>query len=111
MGMGSEDMFNRPWSAVSRCSDDFQPEDRAWFIRHILMCSYNGLIQGQYFIGDWDMWWTDDDQAQEKIAFPCRVFGPDGFDDGERPAETEADHHDHFPNTEITETHFLNSCF
>ncbi len=76
MGMGSEDMFNRPWSAVSRCSDDFQPEDRAWFIHHILMCSYNGLIQGQYFVGDWDMWWTDDAQAQKNSVLRAASGGP-----------------------------------
>ena len=76
MGMGSEDMYNRPWSAISRCSDDFQPEDSAWFVHHILMCSYNGLIQGQFFVGDWDMWWTDDAQAKKNSILRAVSGGP-----------------------------------
>lgn len=71
MGMPSECMFNRT-SAVSRCSDDFVPESREWFAKNILQCSYNGLLQGQYYINDWDMWWTDDDQAAKNSL--CRAI-------------------------------------
>ena len=56
MGMTSEDMWNRSTSPVSRCSDDFLPEDEAWFTKHILQCSYNCLIQGQFYYCDWNMW-------------------------------------------------------
>ncbi|MCQ2428158.1 MAG: hypothetical protein MJ137_07150, partial [Clostridia bacterium] len=63
MGMPNECMFNRPESAVSRCSDDFQPENAEWFTKNILQCSFNGLLQGRFFVNDWDMWWTDDGQA------------------------------------------------
>ena len=76
MGMGSEDMFNRPMSSVSRCSGDFQPENREWFIMHLLMCSYNCLIQGQIFWGDWDMWWTDDGQAFKNSVLRAMSGGP-----------------------------------
>ncbi|MEI3319154.1 MAG: Sip1-related alpha-galactosidase [Eubacterium sp.] len=65
MGMASENMFNRPSGAVSCCSGDFQPENREWFIRHILACSYNSLIQGMFYWSDWDMWWSDDEQAKK----------------------------------------------
>ena len=44
MGMSSEDMWSRKMSSVSRCSDDFQPENRAWFTKHILQCAYNSLL-------------------------------------------------------------------
>lgn len=71
MGMPSECMFNRR-SAVSRCSDDFIPEDRAWFIKNVLQCAYNGLLQGQYYYNDWDMWWTDDAQAEKNAV--CRAI-------------------------------------
>ena len=71
MGMPSECMFNRT-STVSRCSDDFVPENRAWFAKNILQCSYNGLLQGQYYVNDWDMWWTDDDQATKNSL--CRAI-------------------------------------
>lgn len=72
MGMPSECMFNRPNSALSRCSDDFMPENREWFAKNILQCSYNGLLQGQYYVNDWDMWWTDDEQATKNSL--CRAI-------------------------------------
>lgn len=72
MGMPAECMFHRPFSAVSRCSDDFIPESREWFSKNILQCAYNGLLQGQFYINDWDMWWTDDAQAQKNSL--CRAI-------------------------------------
>ena len=71
MGMPSECMFNRT-STVSRCSDDFMPESRKWFAKNILQCSYNGLLQGQFYVNDWDMWWTDDEQAVKNSI--CRAI-------------------------------------
>lgn len=76
MGMANEDMWNRPRSAVSRCSDDFLPEDKAWFTKHILQCSYNSLIQGQFYYCDWDMWWTDDGQAVKNSILRAISGGP-----------------------------------
>lgn len=71
MGMPSECMFNRV-STVCRCSDDFIPENREWFSKNILQCSFNGLLQGQYYVNDWDMWWTDDAQAVKNSL--CRAI-------------------------------------
>ncbi len=71
MGMPSECMFNRK-SAISRCSDDFMPESREWFAKNILQCAYNGLLQGQFYVNDWDMWWTDDEQAIKNSL--CRAI-------------------------------------
>lgn len=76
MGMPSECMFNRPKSAISRCSDDFMPESRAWFSKNILQCAYNGVLQGQYYINDWDMWWTDDEQAVKNSLCRSISGGP-----------------------------------
>ena len=75
MGMPSECMFNRK-SAVSRCSDDFMPESREWFAKHILQCAYNGLLQGQFYVNDWDMWWTDDEQAVKNSLCRAVSGGP-----------------------------------
>lgn len=72
MGMPVECMLHRPSSAVCRCSDDFQPESAAWFSKNILQCSFNGLVQGQFYVNDWDMWWTDDGQAVKNSL--CRAI-------------------------------------
>ncbi len=76
MGMASEDMWNRPTSAISRCSDDFQPENRPWFTKHILQCTYNSLIQGQFYWSDYDMWWTDDSQGPKNSVLRAVSGGP-----------------------------------
>lgn len=76
MGAASEDMWNRPVSPVSRCSADFQPENREWFSKHILQCSYNSMIQGQFYYCDWDMWWTDDGQAEKNSLLRAISGGP-----------------------------------
>ncbi len=76
MGMASENMFNRKTSAISRCSDDFKPENREWFAHHIMQCAYNGLLQGQYCVNDWDMWWSDDAQAGKNSLLRAISGGP-----------------------------------
>lgn len=76
MGMASEDMWSRTVSPISRCSGDFQPEDAEWFVSHILMCSYNSLVQGQFYWCDWDMWWTDDGQALKNSILRAVSGGP-----------------------------------
>lgn len=76
MGMPSECMFNRRNSAISRCSDDFMPESRSWFAKNILQCSYNGVLQGQFYVNDWDMWWTDDEQAKKNSLCRAVSGGP-----------------------------------
>lgn len=76
MGMASEDMWNRSVSPISRCSDDFQPENREWFSKHILQCAYNCLVQGQFYYCDWDMWWTDDGQAVKNSVLRAISGGP-----------------------------------
>ena len=76
MGMASEDMWNRSVSPISRCSDDFLPENKAWFAKHIMQCSYNCLVQGQFYYCDWDMWWTDDGQAEKNSILRAISGGP-----------------------------------
>lgn len=76
MGMASENYWNRPQSAVLRCSDDFRPEDRAWFKKHLLQCSTNSLTQGSLYTPDWDMWWTDDSQSLKNSILRAMSGGP-----------------------------------
>ncbi|MBR4761260.1 MAG: alpha-galactosidase [Clostridia bacterium] len=76
MGMASEDMFNRSDSPISRCSDDFQPDDREWFRKHIQQCSYICLLHGQFYFEDWDMWWSHDGQAIKNSVIRAISGGP-----------------------------------
>ncbi|MBR5223935.1 MAG: hypothetical protein IKV81_07215 [Clostridia bacterium] len=76
MGLASEDMWNRPISPVVRCSADFIPEDREWFSEHIVQCSYNTMVNGQFYYPDWDMWWTDDGQAVKNSLLRAISGGP-----------------------------------
>lgn len=76
MGCASENIWSRPESPISRCSDDFQPEDREWFTHHILQCAYTCLLQGPVTHSDWDMWWTDDGQAVKNSVIRAISGGP-----------------------------------
>lgn len=76
MGTSAENMWHRPQSCVSRCSDDFLPENRDWFTKHILQCSFNSMVQGVFHVCDWDMWWTDDTQAVKNSVLRAVSGGP-----------------------------------
>ncbi len=76
MGMATENMLGRRTTAISRCSNDFKPEDRPWFSEHLAQCAYNGLIQGQFYYNDWDMWWSDDGQALKNSVLRAISGGP-----------------------------------
>ena len=76
MGASSENMWNRPSSSITRCCDDFLPENRDWFTKHILQCAFNSMIQGVFYVCDWDMWWTDDSQAVKNSVLRAISGGP-----------------------------------
>lgn len=76
MGMPVDNFWNRTYSNVNRFSGDFQPEDRKWFIQHLLQCSYNTYSQGTINTGDWDMWWSDDEQAVKNSVLRAMSGGP-----------------------------------
>ncbi len=76
MGMGNENYWNRPNSAITRCSCDFVPENREWFIDNLMRCCYNSYVQGQLMWCDWDMWWTDDNQAEKNAIAHAISGGP-----------------------------------
>ncbi len=76
MGCASENIWNRPKSPISRCSDDFQPENKEWFTHHILQCSYTCLLQGPVIYSDWDMWWSGDGQGVKNSVIRAISGGP-----------------------------------
>ncbi len=76
MGCASENIQNRPSSPISRCSDDFIPNDRDWFTKHILQCSYACFMQGEIINCDWDMWWSGDGQGIKNSVIRAISGGP-----------------------------------
>lgn len=76
MGLAVENMWSRPESAVIRCSDDFKPEDKAWFKKHILQCTFCCMFIGAIMWCDYDMWWTDDNQAGKNSLLRAVSGGP-----------------------------------
>lgn len=82
MGMGIEDMWNRPVSAVSRNSDDFYPRKENSFKEHALQNAYNSFYHGNFMWGDWDMWWTIHEQDVNNAVLRAVSGGPLYVSDG-----------------------------
>lgn len=76
MGMASEDMWHRPSCAVSRSSDDFVPNVPHGFREHALQNSYNSLLQGQFYWGDWDMFWSSHEENRQNSILRAVSGGP-----------------------------------
>ena len=69
-------MWNRPSSAVSRSSDDFVPEVSHGFREHVIQNSYNSLLQGQFYWGDWDMFWSNHKENWNNSVLRAVSGGP-----------------------------------
>lgn len=88
MGMASEDMWNRPSSAVSRSSDDFVPEEVNGFREHVIQNGYNSLLQGQFFWSDWDMFYSRHAEGLQNSILRAVSGGPVYISD--KTGETDA---------------------
>ena len=76
MGMASQDMWHRPSSAISRSSDDFVPDRPHGFREHAIQNVYNSLLQGQFYWGDWDMFWSDHEENWQNSMLRAVSGGP-----------------------------------
>lgn len=90
MGMASDQLWNRPSSALARNSDDFFPKKSGNLQEHALQNAYNAVFHDAFFIGDWDMWWTihEDSDAHALLRAvsggPIYTSDPVGQTDGEQ---------------------------
>jgi raffinose synthase len=81
MGMGSENVWHRPASSMSRNSDDFVPQEAGSFKEHALQNVYNSYYHGQFYWGDWDMFWTSHEDALQSAVLRAISGGPVYFSD------------------------------
>ena len=81
MGMAEENIWHRPYSAVSRNSDDFVPQELNGFKEHALQNAYNSLYHGAFYWGDWDMYWTKNHDDQQNMILRVISGGPLYFSD------------------------------
>ncbi|MBS6859724.1 MAG: hypothetical protein KH202_02170 [Clostridiales bacterium] len=77
MGTAPEDLWNRTGAAsVSRSSDDFVPHTEHGFREHAIQNGYNSLLHGQFYWGDWDMFWSDHAEANQNSILRAVSGGP-----------------------------------
>ncbi|MGI2027275.1 Sip1-related alpha-galactosidase [Endozoicomonas acroporae] len=76
MGMASDQLWNRPSSALARNSDDFFPKKSGNLQEHALQNAYNAVFHDAFFIGDWDMWWTIHEDSDAHALLRAVSGGP-----------------------------------
>ena len=76
MGMAPENMWLREHSALSRSSDDFVPMELHSFREHAKQNGYNSLLQGQFYWGDWDMFWSNHVENKQSSVLRAVSGGP-----------------------------------
>lgn len=81
MGMASENIWNRPVTSVSRSGNDFLPKIFNGFGEHAIQNVYNSVYHGQFYWGDWDMFWTDHHDAIPHMILRAVSGGPVYFSD------------------------------
>ena len=64
-------IWNRPSSAVTS-ADDFVPQVPHGFKEHAVQNSYNSLLQGQFYWGDWDMFFSSHEGKLAEFPFSAR---------------------------------------
>lgn len=87
MGMATENVWHRT-SAVTRNSDDFFPKDPDSFVEHALQNAYNAYYHAPFMWLDWDMWWTQHENAAVHAMMRAISGGPVYVSD--RVGETDA---------------------
>lgn len=76
MGMDMEDVFTRPFTAVSRNSDDFYPHRENGFAKHLMQNVYNAIWHSQVMHCDYDMWWSGKAEPHKSGVLRAISGGP-----------------------------------
>ncbi len=76
MGMAPEDVWSRPSTMVTRTSDDFVPDVPEGFVEHAMQNAYDSLWTGNFYTGDWDMYFSDHPENRLSAALRAVSGGP-----------------------------------
>ena len=76
MGMESANALSRPYTAVTRNSDDFFPDKEDGFFKHLTQNAYNALWHSQIYHCDYDMWWSGKSNPVESGLLRAISGGP-----------------------------------
>ena len=82
MGIAPENVINRSVTAFSRTSDDYLPTIQGSFYEHALQNAYDNVYQGSLYYGDWDMFWTEHEDASRSTLLRMISGGPVYISDG-----------------------------
>ena len=76
MGMAPENVWNRSASPLSRSSDDYTPTIPGSIVEHLLQNCYDNVWQGDLYLGDWDMFWSDHEENEYSAMLRVLSGGP-----------------------------------
>ena len=76
MGMAADNVWTRGRTSLSRSSDDYLPRTAGSFGEHALQNAFNSLYQGELYFGDWDMFWTEHEDAKQSAILRAISGGP-----------------------------------
>ncbi|MBE5039399.1 Sip1-related alpha-galactosidase [Ructibacterium gallinarum] len=76
MAMNNINVHHRPYTSLSRNSDDFYPQNPESFITHIMQNAYNAVFHSQLFYCDYDMWQSYDVTAKISSVLRAISGGP-----------------------------------
>ncbi len=76
MGMAPENVWNRSYSALSRSSDDYTPTISGSIVEHVMQNCYDNVWQGDLYLGDWDMFWSEHEEGAYSAMLRALSGGP-----------------------------------
>lgn len=76
MGMNMVNVFSRPFTAISRNSDDFFPDRENGFSIHLRQNLYSAIWHTNMFYGDYDMWWSGKSAPVQSGVLRAMSGGP-----------------------------------
>lgn len=76
MGMSMVNLLARPFTAISRNSDDFFPDRENGFSKHLRQNLYSAIWHSNVMYSDYDMWWSGKSAPVQSGVLRAMSGGP-----------------------------------